>query len=166
MRIGFTLTMTDSSSAIYISHELIIYLSKLIDSEGFDDRSNGKYSGLDVNIWINSLPENIIMSQSNLVKLNDSGDVFLHNKIVKPKNYNWFEAYIRFNYEVIKLSNDKLKTFLRMLRDSIELVSNKTGIIVLALNKWSEISNKIIDAVAEDKKYRFSREVESGSIIA
>ncbi|MGK6316951.1 hypothetical protein [Neorhizobium sp. DT-125] len=166
MKLGFLQSMTDTSSALWVSHTLMMRLADLISEAGFDETKRAaSHRGLDIDIWVDSLRGSVLATQQGIAASADDPDVFLYGRASKPSDCDWVEYYVRLRYEAITGASNKLDRFLEMIRAALGAVAQKSKVKIIALDRWEEIAATVREEVARDTSLHFNRKESEGTIV-
>lgn len=166
MKVGFLLSMTDTTSALWVSHKLMIRIAGLIEEAGFDEaKRSTPHKGLNITIYFDSLRGSVLAGQPGIAPSSDDPDVFIYGRASKPSGCDWIEYYVRLRYEAITGASNKLDRFLEMVKASLAAVAAKAKIQIHALDRWHEIAASVRNEVASDNSLHFDRSEGVGTIV-
>ncbi|MBB4481146.1 hypothetical protein [Rhizobium etli] len=166
MNLGFLQSMTDTSSALWVSHNLVVRLSGLISAAGFDETKRiPSHKGLDITVYVDSLRGSVLTGQQGIAATADDPDVFLYGRASKPSGCNRVEYYVRLRYEAIIGAPNKLDRFLEMIKAALGAVAEKAKVKIIALDQWERIAVPVREEVARDTSLHFNREEIEGTIV-
>lgn len=166
MKLGFTLTMNDARSGLWVSHRLILLLSSLIAEAGFnEDRRKAAHKGLDLDVYVDSVDAQRMATQTGLVVSSIDPDVLIYHRSAKPARYDWVEYYVRLRYEGIRDAPDKLGRFMEMMQALLLLVAQRSKVEIGAVDRWDAITAVMRERVARDNAMRFDRDEPDGTVI-
>ncbi|NKM44105.1 hypothetical protein GFL91_03660 [Rhizobium leguminosarum bv. viciae] len=166
MKLGFLQSMTDTSSALWASHTLIMRLAGLISAAGFDEtKRTTAHKGLDITVYVDSLRGSVLAGQQGIAASANDPDVFLYGRASKPSGCDWVAYYVRLRYEAISGASNKLDRFLEMIRAALAAIAQKAKVKIIALDQWEEIAAAIREEVASDTSLHFNRNESEGTVI-
>lgn len=166
MKLGFLQSMTDTRSALWVSHALIVRLADLISASGFDETSRAAaQKGLDITVHVDSLKGSVLAGQQGISASANDPDVFLHGRAPRPSGCAWVQYYIRLRYEAVTGASDKLDRYLEMIEAALGAVAQKARVRIVALDRWEEITATIREEVARDASLHFNRKESEGTVV-